>query len=196
MKKYLGLFLSVTVILVSCKKDDANVTFSLPAKTQSGQNTFGFLLNSSVWTNYGQVCFLFAGGCRENLTGTYYTSDGDIHIAVDKVLYKNNSWLTQENLDLNLATNFRGATTYSTLTSDTIGIGYFISEQGQPDKTYLLSQTNPTFNIVITKVDTVTKIMSGEFSGKLFRRINDTSFATSITDSIILTDGRFDIKLR
>ena len=196
MKKYLSLFLSLTVIIISCKKDDANVTFSLPAKTQSGQNTFGFLLNSVVWTNYGQVCFPFAGGCRENLTGTYYTSDGDIHIAVDKVLYKNNSWNTQENLDINLTTSFRGARTYSTLTSDTIGIGYFFSEQGQPDKTYLLSQTNPTFNIVITKIDTVTKIMSGEFSGKLFRRISDTSFATSIIDSIILDDGRFDIKLR
>ena len=182
-------------VISSCKKDDTNITFSLPAKTQSGQNTFGFLLNKSIWTNYGQVCFPFAGGCRENLRGTYYPSDGDIHISADRVLYKNNSWDTKESLDLYLTTNFQGAATYSTLTNDKIGIAYFFSEKGQPDKTYLLPLTNPAFNIVITKIDTLAKIMSGEFSGKLFRRISDMTFATSGTDSLIFTDGRFDIKL-
>lgn len=181
---------------ISCKKDDTGIILSLPAKTQSGQNTFGFLLNSSVWTNYGQVCFPFAGGCRENLSGIYYTSDGDIHIRADKVLYKNGSWNTNENIDLNLSTNFRGIGTYSTLSNDTIGVGYWFSEQGQTKKTYLLSQVNPTFTIRVTKVDTIPKILSGEFSGKLFRRLSDTSFATSLTDSIIINDGRFDIKLQ
>jgi hypothetical protein len=184
------------MVIISCKKDDTGVVLSLPANTQSGQNTFGFLLNSSVWTNYGQVCFPFAGGCRENLIGTYYTSDGDIHITADKVLYKNSSWNTKENIELTLTTNFQGARTYSTLTNDTLGIGYWFSEQGQPGKTYLLSQTNPFFNIRIAKIDTVTKIMSGEFSGKLFRRISDASYATSTTDSIILNDGRFDIRFK
>jgi hypothetical protein len=196
MKRYLSLSLSLTIVIISCKKDDTMVTHLLPAKTQSGQNTFGFLLNSSVWTNYGQVCFPFAGGCQENLTGTYYASDGDIHISADKVLYKNNSWNTKEKIDLNLTTNFQGTRTYSTLTNDIIGIGYWLSERGQSDKTYLLSHINPTFNIIITKIDTVTKIMCGEFSGKLFKRISDTSFATSTIDSIILNSGRFDIKLK
>jgi len=193
MKLYSRLFILLTFLIFSCKKDDAGVTFSLPAKTQSGQNTFGFLLNSSVWTNYGQVCFPFAGGCRENLSGIY-TSNGYILIDADKVLYKNGSWNTIENIDLNLTTNFRGPQTYSTMTNDTIGVGYWFTEQGQVTKTYLLSQTVPVFNITITKIDTVHKIISGEFSGKLFRRISDTSFATSSTDSVILNDGRFDIK--
>ena len=140
--------------------------------------------------------FSFCRCCRENLTGTYYTSDGDIHITADKVLYKNSSWNTKENIDFTLTTNFQGARTYSTFTNDIIGIGYWFSEQGQPDKTYLLSQTNPFFNIRITKIDTVTKIMPGEFSGRLFRRISDASFATSTTDSIILNDGRFDIRFK
>src|SRR4249919_2453575 len=122
MKLYSGLLILLTVVIFSCKKDDTGVVFSLPAKTQSGQNTFGFLLNSSVWTNYGQVCFPFAGGCKENLSGIYY--NGDIHIDADKVLYKNGSWNTIENIDLDLTTNFRGPQTYSTLTNDTIGVGY------------------------------------------------------------------------
>jgi hypothetical protein len=194
--KTVTTILTTILFLSSCKKDDTGMLLSLPEKTQSGLNTFGFLLNSNVWTNYGQVCFPFAGGCRDNLNGTYYISDGDIHISADKVLYKNGSWNTNENIDLNVTTNFRGQRTYSTLTNDTIGAGYWLSEKGQKEKTYLLSQSNPIFSITVTKIDTINKILSGEFSGKLFRRISDTSFVTSLKDSIIINDGRFDIKLQ
>ncbi len=196
MIKYVCLFFSLAVLINSCKKDDTGVTLSLPAKTQSGQHTFGFRLNSAVWTNYGKVCFPFAGGCRENLNGRYYPSDGDISITADKVLYKNNVWNTQENIGLSLSTNFRGAGTYSTLTKDTIGVAYSFSEIRQPDKTYFLSASNPVFTIVITKIDSVSKTMSGEFSGKLFRRISEESFVTSTTDSIVISDGRFDIRFK
>lgn len=95
-----------------------------------------------------------------------------------------------------MTTIFQEVETCSTLTCDSIGIGYCFSERVQPDKTYQLSQANPAFNIIITKIDTVTKIMPGEFSGKLFRRISDTAFASSYTDSIILKDGGFDISLK
>lgn len=196
MKNRLILFLALTLLLSSCIKDDSGLSLVLPAKTQSGQHTFGFLLNTGVWTNYGKVCFPFAGGCRENLNGRYYPSDGDISITADKVLYKNNVWNTQENFGLSLSTNFRGARTYSTLTNDTIGVAYSFSEIQQPDKTYFLSASNPVFTIVITKIDLVSKTMSGEFSGKLFRRISEESFVTSTTDSIVISDGRFDIKFK
>ncbi len=186
----------ISILVFSCKKDDTGIDLSLPLKTQTGRNTFGFLLNSQVWINYGQVCFPFAGGCRENLSGFYYSSDGDIHLNADKVLYKNGSWSTNESIDLNLTTNFRSIGTYSTLTNDTIGVAYWYSERGQPKKTYLLSQTIPTFSIAVIKIDTVNDILAGEFSGKLFRRISDTSFATSTTDSIIIENGRFDIRLK
>jgi hypothetical protein len=196
MKKYVNIFILLSLILASCKKDDTGVIFSLPAKTQTGQNTFGFLLNSSVWTNYGQVCFPFAGGCRENLSGAYYATDGDILLSADKVLYKNGSWNTSENFDLILSTNSRGPGTYSTFTNDTISVGYWFTEKGQQQKTYLLPRSNPAFTVTITKIDLALKVLSGEFTGKLFRRLSDTSFATSITDSIIISEGRFDIKLK
>jgi hypothetical protein len=166
MRTYFTLLL-LTFFISSCTKDDTGVALSLPAKTQSGQHTFGFLLNSSVWTNYGQVCFLVSG-CRDNLTGYYYPNDGDIHIAADKVLYKNGSWNTIENMDLSLKTNFGGLRTYSTLTNDTIGVVYRFSENGQTEKTYRLPTVNPVFNITLTKIDASNKILSGEFSGKLF----------------------------
>jgi len=197
IKTGLALFFALPLLLFSsCIKDDTGLTLALPAKTQSGQHTFGCLLNTEVWINYGKVCFPFAGGCRENLQGRYYTSDGDISITADKVLYKNNVWSTQESIGVDLSTNFRGASTYSTLTNDTIGVSYSFSAPRQPDKTYLLSASNPVFTIVITKIDTLSKTMSGEFSGKLFRRISEASSATSTTDSIVLKEGRFDIRLK
>jgi hypothetical protein len=194
--KLVATIFTFAFFLSACNKDDTGITLSLPAKTQTGQNTFGFILNTNVWTNYGQVCFPFAGGCRENLNGFYYSTDGDISIRADKVFYKNGSWNTIENIDINLSTNFRGQRLYSTLANDTIGIGYWLSEKGQNEKTYLLPQVNPVFSITVTKLDTTNKILSGEFSGKLFRRISDTSFATFMNDSIVINDGRFDIKLK
>lgn len=182
-------------MLLSCNKDDSNYTPLLPEKTQSGENIFGFLLNSSVWTNYGQICYLFYG-CRENLFGQFYSSNGDLIINADKILYKKGSLNTVENIDIDVSTNFRGQKTYSTLNNDKILVGYWISEKGKPKKTYLLSQSNPTFTVKVTKIDTTFKIISGEFSGKLFRRLSDTSFATSLTDSIVISDGRFDIKFK
>ncbi len=188
---FLGLFM---LIFISCRKDDTGVVLSLPVKTQSGENTFGFLLNESVWTNYGQVCFPFAGGCRENLSGFYYSSDGDIRLDADKVFYKNGSWSTSENISINLTTNFRGIGIYSTLSQDTIKVGYWLSVRGQPEQSYLLSDTNPDFTVTVSRIDTLHGILSGEFSGKLFRRLSDTTFVTSLTDSMVISDGRFDIK--
>lgn len=196
MKTCLHLLILLVVIICSCKKDDTGIRFTLPAKTLSGQNTFGFLLNAAVWTNYGQVCIVGQGACRENLEGAFYTDDGDTHIIANRIIYKNGSWNTRENIDLYLKTNLKGVQNYSTLTNDYISVYYWFSERGNTKKTYLLSRSNPSFNITINKIDTINKIISGEFYGKLFRRISDTSFATSATDSIILEDGRFDIKLK
>ena len=196
MKQNLLLATILLSIIYSCKKDDTNITFTLPAKTQSGKNSFGFLNNSLVWTNYGQVCFPFAGGCRVNLKGTFYQSDGDIYIHADRVLEKVSTGHTMENIDLYLNTKFKGTQTYSTANKDSIGIGYYFTKQGEPMKTYFQAKSNPSLTIIITKLDTINNILSGEFSGKLFRRISDYSFETSTTDSIILEDGRFDLKLK
>ena len=196
MKPYVRILILFVSIIFSCKKDDTNVIFTLPAKTQSGKNIFGFLNNSLVWTNYGQVCFPFAGGCSENLQGIFYISDGDIFIHADRVLNKVRSGDTREFIDLYLTTKFRGAHNYSTAAFDSVSVGYRFKQQGQEEKLYLLSRFNPDFNITISKIDTINKILSGEFSGKLFKRTNLATFETSTTDSIIVAVGRFDIKMK
>jgi hypothetical protein len=192
-------FLTISTIIVcltSCKKDDTGVVFTLPQKTQTGQNTFGFLFNTSVWTNYGQVCFPFAGGCRDNVRGFFYKNDGDILINTDRVIYKDGNLVSSESFEITLKTKFNGSRTYSTLTNDTLSIAYFYKTNSSIDTMYILPQTNPTFTIKITKIDTINNILSGEFSGKVFKRIDYTNFTTSLTDSININEGRFDIKLK
>ena len=183
-------------LVQSCKKDDTKINFTLPEKTQIGQNTLGFLLNSSVWTNYGQVCLPFAGGCRDNLSGIYYENDGDILINADRVIKQDGRLVSSSSIEITLNTNFRGIGNYSTSTNDTISFVYIYNTASNFDSMYILPQTNPTFNIKITKLDTINKILSGEFSGKVFKRIDYTNYTTSLTDSIRVDDGRFDIKLK
>jgi hypothetical protein len=194
MKMFLSILLSATVFIVACRKDDTGVTFQMPEKTQSGNNTFGFMLNDAVWTNYGQVCHLFMDGCRENLAGRYYPGDGNMILRADKVLYKDGSWNNIDNIELVLITHLRGAGSYSISAHDTIHVSYSTHEVGQTEINYILSETDPLFTISLIKIDTLNRIMAGEFSGKLFRRSSDTSFATSTTDSLMITDGRFDVK--
>ena len=181
--------------LISCKKIDSGVGLTLPIKTQTGQNTFGFLLDSNVWINRGTICSLFPGGsCSGNLKGEYYSTYGEIHIAADQIFYKNDSLNTIENFDIFL-TNFNAPRIYNTLLNDSIIVLYKYSKPGKTSIRYFLSKTNPSFSITITKLDSLNKVVSGEFSGKLFKILNDTSFITSTTDSILLKDGRFDIKM-
>jgi hypothetical protein len=195
MKTLLAIVVTI-VCLTSCKKDDTGVSFTLPQKTLTGQNTFGFLFNSSVWINYGQVCFPFAGGCRDNLRGIFYKNDGDILINTDRVIYKNGNLFSSESFEITLKTKFNGIRTYSTLANDTLSIAYLYKTNSSIDTMYILPQINPIFSIKITKIDTTNNILSGEFSGKIFKRIDYTNFATSLIDSINVNDGRFDIKLK
>ncbi len=192
MKSLIMIAITVT-LFYSCKKDDSRIVFSLPEKTQTGNNTLGFMLGPIVWTNYGQVCFLFGSGCRKNIDGYHY-KDGDIRLGADRVLYKKGSWSTSESISINLSTNHRGIGTYSSFANDTILLGYYYSEPGKREKEYVLSLLNPNFTVRLTKLDTAKKIIAGEFFGILFNRAQDTTNAISRTDSIIIADGRFDIK--
>lgn len=193
MKKYLPVI--IIFCFCSCIKDDTKVTFTLPAETQSGKNTFGCLLNSTVCMNYGRECFLFAAPCRDNLIGYYYRRDGFVSISADMVLYKHGGLVSATNFDINFNTRFKGVGTYSFSTNDTIDVAYIYNKSTGIDSMYTVSQIKPQFSVTITKLDTVNNILSGEFSGKLFKRIDYTNLTTSLTDSVNVNSGRFDIKM-
>jgi hypothetical protein len=188
-----NIFIILCVFLSSCKRDDSDIVFSLPEKTQSGKNTFGFLLNSLVWTNYGTPCDL--SGCNENVRAIYFRSDGDISISVSRIIFNNNQRTTSEGFYISMKTKFGGERTYNTVSGDTIYVSLNNNLSTPIDSPYITSPLNPKFQVRITKLDTINKILSGEFSGTLFKRNLFNGVATSLTDSINIKEGRFDIKL-
>jgi hypothetical protein len=187
-------FLCVAMVICSCLKDDSKVIFALPPQTQTGQNVLGFMLNESVWTNHNRVCFPFAGGCRDNVTAFY--RNGDMEIQADRVIFKKGSRKSTETLSFSWSTGFSSLVNYSTFSNDSIGVLYRFSEVGQPEKNYTLSPQHPNFSIRLNRLDTINKIVSGEFFGTLYSKALDTTNAISLTDSIVIQSGRFDIKLR
>ena len=193
LKNYLSIFL-LALLFITCTKDDSDIALVLPNKTQSGEQTFGFLLDDKVWINYGQVCFPFAGGCRENLQ-VYYFPNKNFLINADKVLYKNGSWNTKESIDI-AVDELLTAKTYRSVNKDKVTAFYTFEGQGQQPKQYLPHKTRPNFSVSITQLDSVKRTMSGEFNGTLFRVIDLSTLALSTTDSIIVKDGRFDAKLK
>ncbi len=193
MKQFTCVLL-LALFCTACFKDnvDEYEQLELPAKTQSGLHTFGFLLNDEVWVNFGERCTIVPSQCRENLEGIYFESDGDIQIRADRVLRDNNQFVSNASIDINLKTAFRGVGSYSAALNDLNTVSYNITV----DSSYILPENNPNFIINITRLDLDAKILSGEFSGTLFFRDDLSNQSTSATDSIRIENGRFDILLK
>jgi hypothetical protein len=192
--KQLTSILFLMLFCTACTKDnlDEYENLELPEITQSGQHTFGFLLNDDVWVNFGERCSVVPAQCRENLKGFFFESDGDIQISADRVLRDNNQFVSSTSLIIYLKTDFRGLGSYSTALGDLLNVNYLVTE----DSIYILPENNPNFVVNITRLDLDAKILSGEFSGTLFHRDNLSNQSTSPTDSIRIEDGRFDIRLK
>lgn len=178
--------------LWGCYKDETGITFTLPPATQSGANTFGFKLNNEVWTNYGKRCFLFSAPCQENLIGTIQRSQGELELNADQT-YRSNDTVRSSSFSIRLKTNFSTGT--FTTPADSVTIFYSAGRQ-LFERDYITPSLNARFSVSITRLDTLSNIASGTFSGTLFRRTDPSNpFATSQTDSIRITEGRFDVKL-
>lgn len=170
------------IILFACRKDDSDVVLILPAVTQTGADTFGFLVDGAVWTNYGQVCQPNGGTCRDNLVGAYFPADGVITIKADQVVYKDGVAQTQY-FELNFQTDAGAEKTYQTATGDLMTVVWL--PVGDPVG-YVLDDMSPAFTVTVTRFDLSARIMSGTFSGSLTNNLS--------ADERVVTEGRFDLK--
>lgn len=193
MKQFTS-FLFLVLFCTACDKDNLAdyENLELPEITQSGQHTFGFTLDDQLWVNFGQKCTVVPSQCRENLEGTFFDSDGDVKIRADRVLRDNNQFVSSATIDINLKTDFRGVGSYSAALNDLSTVSYMTSI----DSSYILPENNPNFVVTITRLDLDARILSGEFSGTLFFRDDLSNQSTSLTDSIRIENGRFDIRLK
>jgi len=173
-----------------CNKSDVELN-TLPAETQTGANTFGAVIRGQIWTTNGKYCKQL-GGCRENPSANYFTIDtpfnASLGLSADKVMYKGLSFISRESFDFRFYRNFTGIGIYHLKQDNSLDIQYEYADKTN-NKYYQLLQDRETFELNITKFDTIAKIISGKFSGTLFNQ-----FAP--TDSIKINEGRFDIKLK
>lgn len=171
------LFLLIVTVFTTCKKDGPSN--SLPAVTQEGKNTVGFKVNGKIWTPYSECGFsndpCGALSMQYNLPSfrAYYLG-----------AYFKRDYKKDDNSDLFISTG-PGVTISSTGNKyDSLVIEY--TDYAVPGRLIAIytQSYHPKGNFTVTKIDQAHQIISGTFEFTLY----------SATDSVVITDGRFDCK--
>ena len=203
MKKYLLIFISLLLILFSCKKDpvsppvdniDLHKYPGLPDATQSGLNTMGCLINGKPWVadvdgfvlkesqkpvycTYGELRPKIAS-YDSLLFSTLFNQS--LNWREDKARYEiQNAFIIQ-------LKPIRKVGTYELKDMYQNKFEYWFDQIDEPIKIYEIDTAKPQY-FEITKLDTIQNIISGVFDLKM-KRISDSN------DTIQITNGRFDGK--
>ena len=185
-------FAFMVIVIVSCRKEDTTNQLGLPEKTQTGNQTLGFLSNESIWTNSGQYCDQSSGACRQNIHAYYYPGNTIVLICADKNTTTKSNERKIEAFTLVVDVTQKGTLTFQN--GNLQDANMFIVE-GKDKYAYYPSLIEPDFRATVSKFDTLNKIISGEFSGKLYKQNVSGTAGISAPDSLIIKEGRFDIKI-
>lgn len=171
MKSILLLALSITMLSNSCKKEKSpNPVLQLPSETQTGKNTFGCKINGEVWLPKGALLTTPAYDVQ------YYKSSGTL-------LIKTNRADKGQSLNIYL---------YGVYQNNDYTIHNPINNTYRYDDVHgscqLYERTNSTQTgiVTITRLDTLSKVISGRFSGTLKQ---------NGCPDINITEGRFDFEM-
>ncbi|MEI8273841.1 MAG: hypothetical protein WCG08_14595 [Paludibacter sp.] len=172
-KAFQYLFVLILSSCTSCNEPDPTV---LPAETQSGKNTFGCYVNNK----------LFVGGFANLMSpypfdAWYSKSSNNVTILVDGVI---NNDFKRGSCSIYLSATF--LKTDSTIQVEK-AYCYNINDL------YPYYITKNSGEIYFTKLDTINKIMSGRF--QFTAKSADWNQKNVDNDSIVVTNGRFDLKL-
>lgn len=178
MKKLITAILILSLFcFAQCKKNHTDSN-GLPADTQEGKNTLGFLLNGQPWkpqgnSGTGNLSIDFDPGFNNGIMGiaAYRTIS-----ATDK---------TQFGLGIVDSLNFKSAPFSLIIKKKSLG-GLSFSTKNYCDILHVDTTIYETGRINITKLDRTNRIVSGTFEGILYNQI--------CGDTIKITDGRFDMK--
>jgi hypothetical protein len=143
---------------------------SLPPITQEGKNTFGCKINGKNWVPGGDLGW----GGQGPLFAEYSTMYESFNIAANSNYDGNKT-----SIIINASWNGKS----STIKEDYVSI--FFADKGKMwQYNFIPFETNLT-SVKITKLDTINKIVAGQFHFMI---------KTSATDTIKVTEGRFDVK--
>jgi hypothetical protein len=172
---------------ISCKKQlDGS---SLPPITQTGANTFGFLLNGQLWTPDPDKGLIYTPhlkiGVNFSTNGYFSAFNGFFTISASKNVGNYGQTISISSSNLNAIT-----TPYTYKLSDTSR--YEIDFADHNDLVangcqFISHFTNyQTGSLTITRLDTLNKIISGTFNAAMYQ--------VECGDTVKITDGRFDMK--
>jgi hypothetical protein len=171
MKKLILLLFVLSLFSgTSCNNDDDNSSQNpinqLPPETQTGANTFGFLVNGEPInvTNTSQQTAIYQGGILQ-IGGGIDNSETDISVSI----------ILENPLSIN--------TNYS-LTNFPVHTAKFRKRMGIINCNYNYEDTYEG-NITLTNIDTVNFIVSGTF---------EFSTLTDNCEDVSITNGRFDLQ--
>jgi hypothetical protein len=160
-----------------------NVWDTLPAITQEGKYTIGCLVNGKVWVPHGVNLM---GGIKSmyfDEKKNLGSGRGDFSINYDSI---------DDNMSISFGpTHFNP--NYYKITSDKTDPQGFSVQFISGTKFYYpdTSVINNSNFVEITKVDTLKNFVSGKFSFTLYQ--GNFYKVTDHNDSIVITDGRFDM---
>ena len=191
--KYL-IFPMLLFFLFSCKKESEYVV-TLPPESTTGQNSLGFLYNgTNVWSSIEHGTF-FLYDKPDNIPNAAATlfqeaSGNKILQFGGAMTIKNNSSVVTNNSSIKFTIQNYNLGTGS-FYFDTLRLSSWIIFQDAISSKNYYNYTNNSFSVQINKIDTTQKIVSGKFSGNLYRKDGTIFF---LNDSINIQQGRFDIK--
>jgi hypothetical protein len=160
---------------MNCKKDPTKNAV-LPPATQEGKNTVGFILNDEVWVPYGK--------CKTqcNKISADYGFPSAEEFGIDFQFTRERAGKSST---LTISSTLIGNITSVGEKIDSIGVS-FRGENSSGNTDYYIGPLKGS-NFIISKLDTINRIISGKF--ELILRESNT------VKQIILKNGRFDFKM-
>lgn len=182
------LLLFPAFVAVGCMKEKY-VEPTLPAATQSGLKTAGCQVDGRNWTPYNAGIFsdpaLSASWRKQNNTGKFA-----LRILFSRNDDENNTY-SQTGISFYVP-DVRSTGTFElnqsadpTLSATNPAYATFEFTAPVPDQVYLTGPT-ATGKLIVTRFDTVTKIVAGTFAYTAMERAN--------TPPVRVSEGRFDLK--
>jgi len=176
---YLLAIITMVNSCSSCKKDtlDSN---GLPAATQTGANTFGFLLNGQPWTPQGNN-----GTANLSIDVDFGFNNGIFTISSYKIV--NNNSNSKQTFGVGISDSLNFITSYPktfTITKNGV-LGFSFLQRNGCSFDYFDTTITRTGSLTITKLDKTNRIIAGTFNAILSQQNCDT---------VKITEGRFDMK--
>jgi len=172
-----GCLLLMMMAAIQCKKSPP-LPDMLPPVTQEGKNTFGCKVNGEVWTPYYQCGLINPFSPCKELGSVVSMVDPTNQLPIDLSLTA-----TREIVQGSFSSFKIGARIGQSGNVGSFFVVTYTSDSFSYHPQYPLSNLSNAINV--TTIDTVNRIISGTFYFTVYGPAGD---------SLVITDGRFDIR--